>query len=88
MKHYAVSYTSPKRPARSSIIRPGTLNCRHRPIVLGDARPEDPDHYYREEREQGLEEPAVDLAVGALANVDADNVLEDLSDGEKDSCAK
>ena len=88
MKHYAVSCTSTKCPATSSIIRARASNCRHRPVILGDTRPEDPDHYYRKQREERLEQATVDFARGAGADVDADNILEDLSNSEEQSCAK
>ena len=83
MKHYAATCTPTKCPSRSSIISARASNSWHRPVVLGDARPEDPDHHDRKEREKGLEETTIDLARGASADVDADNVLEDLSNGEK-----
>lgn len=88
MKHYAVSRTSATCPNRSSCIRARSSDSWHRPVVLGNARPEDPDHHNGEKCEKGFKETAVDLAAGACADMDADNVLEDLSDREEKSCAK
>lgn len=87
MKHYTESCTSSKCPERSSFIRSRTSNCWHRPVVLGDTRPEDPHHDHCEQGEQGFEEAAVDLAIGAITKVNTDNVLEDLRNSEEDSCA-
>lgn len=58
---------------------------RHGPVVLCDARPEDPNHDDGEQGEESREEAAVDGAAGAGADVHADHVLEDLADGEKES---
>lgn len=58
---------------------------RHGPVIFCDARPEDPDHDDGEQGEEGREEAAVDGAAGAGADVHADNVLEDLADGEEES---
>jgi hypothetical protein len=88
MKHYAVSCTSTAAPTRSSCIRARSSDSWHRPVVLGDARPEDPDHHNGEECEKSLKETTVDLAAGACTDVDADNVLEDLSDSKEDDCAE
>jgi len=56
----------------------------HGPVVLGDARPEDPDHDDGEEGEERFEEAAVDLPSRACADVWADDVLEDLADGKEE----
>ena len=56
----------------------------HRPVILGDARPEHPYHYDGEQSEQCFEKSAVDLAAGAAANIYADNVFEDLPDCKED----
>lgn len=73
---------------RGVLIVAGTCNGWHRPVVFSDAGPEDPDHYYREQGEEGLEETPVDLAVGAFTDVHADYVLEDLANGEEDGSSK
>ena len=70
---------SAERPLRVPAGRDG-----HGPVVLGDAGPVDPDHDDGEEGEEGFEEGAVDLGMGGEADVDADDVLEDLADGEKE----
>lgn len=88
MKHYAVSCTSRKLASRPSIIRSGTPDCWHRPVILGDARPEDPDHDHGKERKQGLEKTTVDLARGSRADVDTDDILEDLSNCEENHSTK
>jgi hypothetical protein len=62
-----------------------SCGSRHGPVVFRDARPEDPDHDDGQQREESREEAAVDGTVGAVADVHADNVLEDLADGEEDS---
>jgi len=58
---------------------------RHGPVVFCDARPEDPDHDDGQHGEESREESAVDGTVRAVADVHADNVLEDLADGEEES---
>ena len=88
MKHYAVSCTSVTRPNRSSCICARSSDSRHRPVVLGDTRPEDPDHHNRKKCEKSLEETTVDLAASARADMDADDILEDLSDSEEESSAE
>lgn len=54
------------------------------PVILGDARPEIPDCNNGYEGKQGLEQRPIDLAVGAVTDVGAYNILEDLADGEKE----
>ena len=54
----------------------------HRPVVLGDARPEQPDQDHGDQGEESLEQGAVDRARGAVANVRADDKVEDLSQCE------
>ena len=54
------------------------------PVVFRNAAPENPDHDDGEEGEEGFEEGAIDLAVCAVADVDADDVLEDLAEGEEE----
>ena len=61
--------------------------CRHGPVVLGDAGPEYPDHDHCKQREECLKEATVDLARGPGADMDTDDILEDLSNGKKQSCA-
>lgn len=56
----------------------------HRPVVLGDARPEQPDEHDRHEGEEGLKEGAVDLARGAVADVRADDKVKHLPRREGD----
>lgn len=58
---------------------------RHGPVVFGDAGPEDPDHDDREQGEEGRKEAAVDGTIGAVADVHADNILEDLTDGKEEA---
>ena len=58
----------------------------HWPIILGNARPEEPYEDDRDKCEKGLEERAIDFTVGAVADVDWDDILEDLADGEEDRC--
>lgn len=55
------------------------------PVVLGDARPKCPHGHHGKEGKERLEEAAVDSAVGRVANVHADDVLEDLSNDEEES---
>lgn len=62
-----------------------TRGGRHGPVIFGDTGPEDPDHDNRKKGEQGGEESAVDCAVGAVADVHTDHVLEDLANGEKET---
>lgn len=71
---------------RLALVCARPADGRHWPVVLGDARPEDPDCHDGQEGEERLEEAAVDLAVGAVADVDAGDVLEDLADGEEEGC--
>lgn len=61
---------------------------RHWPIVLGDAGPEDPYSDDREEGEQGFEHRSIDFAVSSITDMDTDHVVEDLSNGEQESCRK
>jgi hypothetical protein len=68
----------------SSVISSCACYGWHWPVILGDTRPEYPDHDYSQQGEQRLEETAVDLAVCASADVHADNVLENLSDREEE----
>lgn len=56
---------------------------RHRPIVFGDAAPEAPYCTNCQKSEKCLEQCAVNLAAGGVAEVNADHVFEDLSDGEQ-----
>ena len=56
---------------------------RYRPLVLSDAGPENPDHDYRQQREECFKQRAVDLARGRLAKMRTDDVLEDLTDCEQ-----
>jgi hypothetical protein len=62
-----------------------SCGSRHGPVVFRNARPEDPDHDDGQQGKEGREESAVDGAVRAVADVHANNVLEDLADGEEDS---
>ena len=55
------------------------------PVILRDARPKDKDHDDGKECEEGLEEAAVEAAVGAVTDVDANDKLEYLCDGEEES---
>ena len=66
----------------SSICR--RTGRRRRPVVLRDARPKDKDHDDGEEGEKGLEEAAVDATVRTVADMDADDELEDLSNGKEE----
>ena len=59
---------------------------RKRPVVFGDAGPEDPDHDDRQEGKECFKESSVDGSVGCSAKVYADDILEDLSDGEEEHC--
>ena len=56
----------------------------HRPIIFRYARPENPYHNDREECEEGFEESPVNLAIGASTYVGANDVLEDLTNGEEE----
>ena len=62
-----------------------SCGSRHGPVVFCDARPEDPDHDDGQHGEKSREEAAVDGTVRACADVHADNVLENLADGKKES---
>lgn len=55
----------------------------HWPVVLGNAGPKHPDHDNGQEREERFKQSSVDLAVGTVADVDADDVLENLGNGEQ-----
>ncbi len=55
----------------------------HRPVILCNARPEDPEHDNGKKGKEGFEEGAIDPVVGTLTDVDADHVLEYLADGEE-----
>jgi hypothetical protein len=83
MKHYT-SFTLPPHVHRPLIIGSGACHSRHGPVILSDARPEHPDHDDCEQGEERLKQPTVDLAIGALADVHTDYVLENLSDSEQD----
>ena len=56
---------------------------RQGPVIFGNTAPEGPDSNDWEEREKGLEQSTVDLSIGGLAKVDADHVLENLTNGEQ-----
>lgn len=60
---------------------------RHGPVIFCYAGPEDPDQDNGEECKEGFEEAAINRAVGASADVYADDVLKDLADGETEACA-
>ena len=60
---------------------------RHWPVVFCYASPEDPDADHCQEGEERLEQPAVDCAFRAIADVHADDILEDLADREEECCA-
>jgi hypothetical protein len=66
-----------------SIIGSCACHSRHWPVVLGDAGPEHPYHYYCQQGEERLEESSINLAVCAVADVHADNILEDLSNSKE-----
>lgn len=68
---------------KSSRSRVGAAGRGHGPIVFCDTRPEYPNRHDGAESEQSLEQGAVDFAACAVADVRADNVLEDLAEGEK-----
>lgn len=72
-----------KRKKKESGIRRRAGRGR-RPVILCNTRPKDKDHDDGEEGEERLKEASVDLAVGAVADVDADNELKDLGDGKED----
>lgn len=55
----------------------------NRPVILGDTAPENPNHDNGEKREQCFEQSTVDFAVGCLAEMGADDKVEDLSNGEQ-----
>lgn len=57
-----------------------------RPIVFGDAGPEDPDHDNSQECKQRFKETSIDGSVGRSTEVYADDILEDLSDSEEEHC--
>jgi hypothetical protein len=79
-------WRAPARPLDRSGVS-ASCRGRHWPVVFGDAGPEDPDHDDGEQSEESREEAAVDGAVGAVADVYADHVLEYLADGEKEGSA-
>lgn len=58
---------------------------RHRPVILGDFTPKSPDGHHAQQGEDSLKECAVDPSVGRIAEMDRDNVLENLADGEQQS---
>ena len=53
---------------------------RHGPVVFCNTAPEDVNHDDRQERKEGFEQGAVDLAVCRLADMRTDHVVEDLAD--------
>lgn len=55
---------------------------RHRPVILRDTAPEDPNHDHGQQSEEGLEQSAVDLPICRLAEVGADHIVKDLPNGE------
>lgn len=69
---------------RSSSVG-ASCGSRHGPVVFCDARPEDPDHDDGQKGKESREKSAVDRTVRAVADVHANNVLEDLADREEDS---
>ena len=57
------------------------------PVVFGYAGPEIPDGDDGQECEQCLEQRSVDLSVGTIADMGADDILEDLANGKKEDGA-
>jgi hypothetical protein len=55
----------------------------YRPIVFRYAGPEDPNGEDREDSEEHFKEAAINFAIGAVANVNGGNKLEDLANGEE-----
>jgi hypothetical protein len=72
----------------SSVVGSRSRNGWHWPIIFGDARPKYPDHYYSEKGEECFEQPAIDLAISTCANMNTDDILEDLANGKQESCTK
>ena len=56
------------------------------PVVLSNARPKDPDHDNRQQSEESLEKSTINLPACPLANMFADNVVEDLSKSPHKRC--
>lgn len=55
----------------------------HWPVVLCYTGPEDPSHDHCEKSEEALEKCSVDLSIRPRANMRADDILEDLSNGKE-----
>ena len=53
-----------------------------RPIILCNTAPENPDGDDTQQREKCLEEGAVDLAICRVADMNRDDIVEDLANGE------
>ena len=58
------------------------IRCRHRPVILRYARPKYPDQHHGYEGKKCLEKAAVDFAIRAIANVHADDILENLAESK------
>jgi hypothetical protein len=76
---------------RSRFIKSGDASVvstrRHGPIILRDTAPEEPHADDGQETEERLEQCPVDFTVERIADMRADNKVEDLSKGEKDCCS-
>lgn len=64
--------------------RSGVSTAGHGPIIFGDAAPEEPDADDRQEIEKRLKHGSVDFAADRIADVRADDKVEDLADGKQE----
>lgn len=55
----------------------------HWPVVFGNAAPEDPYHDHGTKVEEGFKEGTVDFTIGGVAEVRADDELENLAQGKQ-----
>ena len=55
----------------------------HWPIIFGDAGPKYPYHDDRQESEKGFEKGAIDFTIRRFTQMNTDDVLENLPQGEE-----
>ena len=71
------------RDALACEIRAFILHGGHRPVVLGDAGPEQPERDDGQQGEERLEHGTVDPTIRCAAKMCADDVLKYLANGEQ-----
>ena len=60
-----------------------SISLRIAPFIFCDRMEQQPDCNHAKQRKQSLEERAINFAMSRIANVNRDDVVEDLTDGEK-----